>query len=417
MTIFTPTPDAPPREREAWPDIFRGIAIIAVVCIHTSGHMLSQLSPCGWSWCFIATINRLLQFAVPAFLLVSAYLNASSLRNGVSSSESRISSAKAFVVRRVQSTLIPYLIASGIGLLLITHFHPSSISLRHLCKMLIFGKCYYHLYFMALVFQLYVLLPFLVRMMHRSKPLWSVLAVAAAVQLIVYAANRCFLMQQNVASSLFWYILPVSLGLWLKFCPERTRSAFRRHGRTLCLLTATAAMAYLPIAILAMVGPVDTFLCQTYNWIFSAAASLLLAVVSMRITDSHLGFWLAAMGRRSLIIYLAHPFFIVGLDHFAPEIRQSSMWLAFPIYAVMSFAAAAFGANLLSCSNTWRARVRQSPKVTDNIASAPPRSVNANASVKSPLPGFVGERCISSTVSLQRTADDRNRNLHVNRKR
>ena len=335
--------------------------------------MLSQLSPCGWSWCFIATINRLLQFAVPAFLLVSAYLNASSLRNGVSSSESRISSAKAFVVRRVQSTLIPYLIASGIGLMVITHFHPSAIPLQHLCKMLIFGKCYYHLYFMALVFQLYVLLPFLVRMMHRSKPLWKVLAVAAAVQLVVYTINRCFLMQQNVASSLFWYILPVSLGLWLRFSSERTRSAFRSHGRCLCLVTAAAAMLYLPIAILAMVGPVDTFLCQTYNWIFSTAAALLLAVVSMRITGSHTGIWLASMGRRSLIIYLAHPFVIVALDHMAPELRQSWVWLAFPIYAATSFAAAAFAANLLCDSGTRRTR-----------------SVNASASVTSSLPGFVG---------------------------
>jgi len=64
------------------------------------------------------------------------------------------------------------------------------------------------------------------------------------------------------------------------------------------------------------------------------------------------------MGRRSLIIYLAHPFVIVALDHMAPELRQSWVWLAFPIYAATSFAAAAFAANLLCDSGTRRTRAR-----------------------------------------------------------
>jgi surface polysaccharide O-acyltransferase-like enzyme len=346
-------------KRELWPDIYRGIAIIAVVLIHSSSHALSQMSPCGWSWYGMALMNRLLQFAVPAFLLVSAYLNASSL-DGTSrgnsegdalSQEDGYRQAIGFFVRRGRSLLVPYLLASGVGLALVTHFGAAPISILHLCKMLVLGKCYYHLYFVALIFQLYAVLPVLVWTMrrHPAAP-HTVLIGAVGLQLVAYAVNRWFLMSQEVGMSLFWYVLPVALGLCLHRSTDALNALMTRSFRALFCLTLAITAAYAPVAVIAMIQPVNTFVWQVCDWAFAATASLLLVAAAVRLTESAVGQRLASMGRSSLVIYLAHPFVIVLLDHIVPSLRHAYPWIAVPVYGATALAISA----CLAVPSGWR---------------------------------------------------------------
>jgi surface polysaccharide O-acyltransferase-like enzyme len=393
------TPSSAPAARQIWPDTYRGIAIIAVVLIHCTGHALSQLSTCGWSWYAMATVNRLLQFAVPAFLLVSGYLNSMSLRRqrppnsdaGTRESNVRVArrvipmtrrstlvlnsahpmagsstradfpmfdpAALALIVRRLRSIGAPYLAASAIGLLLTSHGHPSTSPL-HILKLLLLGKCYYHLYFVVLIAQLYLVLPLVLRWFRRPRSIASVLTVAIPAQLAVYALNRWMVTAgwtahmhylqviPPISSSLAWYMLPVALGLWLvsRRGENGEMSGLSKYRYAIFWSTIASLVIYLPLSVLSMIGPVNTFAFQLADWVFSTSASLLLILLAWRFVDGGRGQWLATLGRQSLTIYLAHPFVIALLDMVAPHFRHSNAWIAAPTYA----AAAILGCLLLT---------------------------------------------------------------------
>src|SRR3569833_1192392 len=136
------------KQRETWPDIYRGIAIIAVVLIHATGHAKSQISQGAWSWFAVAAVNRALQFAVPAFLLACAYLIGSSLAK-------ESGRPGALMWRRLKSIGLPYLLASMAGAVVDMHA-GRSISIMHFVKELILCRASFHLYFIALIVQLYL---------------------------------------------------------------------------------------------------------------------------------------------------------------------------------------------------------------------------------------------------------------------
>jgi surface polysaccharide O-acyltransferase-like enzyme len=356
------------RKRESWPDVYRGIAIIAVVLVHCSGHVLSRLSPCAWAWYPPACFNRALQFAVPSFLLVSAYLNAGSLLNSGSRRD-----WLNLIVRRLKVIGPPYLLASLVGTWLTDHQTDTAFSARHFLKAFLLGRCAYHLYFVVIIVQLYLLLPLLAACMNgfrirlsggkilacrwfeNRRSLIVVLVAASALQLTAYAANNCLknidslhdfreqFPSVNIEASLLWYVVPVALGLWLLEQYQSTGKIVVPRGAAAIGLIAFAV--YVPLSVLAMVEPVNTLACQIAEWAFTASASLLLVRAAVRLSGST---WFGMLGRNSLTIYLAHPFIIVALDSSFPGLKLLSPWPAFAVYVFVVLAGSQLLASLIA---------------------------------------------------------------------
>jgi len=235
-------------------DICRGLAILAVLFIHVSGHFLTVLhppksaAPPGWAWDVLAVANQCSLWAVPCFLMLSGLVNAQSL--------ARSGDVGSYFRRRVQTALLPYLLWSGVYLAV--HFAFGTLhhlTLGHIARALLSGTAHYHLYFFVLVLEMYALLPLLRPLFRRRPPFWAVATGAAALQMVVYGLNR-FVLLHRFQPTIFWDILPVALGLWLFSQSGDWEGKLQQRGRWGAgLVTVAGLLVYEPLALHLLAFP------------------------------------------------------------------------------------------------------------------------------------------------------------------
>lgn len=306
---------AAPAARIETLDICRGLAILAVLFIHVSGHFLpvlhpaKSLAPRSWAWYGLVVPNQAAQWAVPCFLMLSAFVNGLGLMRGGDLSR--------YARRRIQTALLPYLWWSGVFLLTGRFLLHRQISLApdHVWTLLWTGKAAYHLYFFVLVLEMYLLLPILRPLFRRRPPFWQIALPALALQACLYFANR-YLFYRAFEGTILWHILPVALGLWLMGRAGRLDAVLNR-GRWAAGVAALAALSvYLPLAIAAQLphSAINTMWYQFASWGYTASFSLLMLALAGSLGRNRFTALLAFLGAESLAIYVMHPFAIYGLD-------------------------------------------------------------------------------------------------------
>ena len=308
------TLEATPTTRMSALDICRGIAILAVLYIHVSGHFLPRLHtakslvPPSWEWYALAIPNSNAQWAVPCFLMLSALTNALSL--------GRSFDLKRYAQRRMVTALLPYLLWSGVYIAvnsLLAHGHYDA-GPRHIIHLLRTGKAEFHLYFFVLVLELYVLLPLLVPLFRCRPPFWAAALGAIGLQAVVYFANR-FLFYRQFDGTILWDILPVALGLWLFSQSERLEANLRKGAWVAGVVTLAMLMLYTPLAInVQLHQPANTGLYQMGQWGFTAGMSFLALSLAYALGRNSLTALLQYFGAESLAIYVMHPLAIIALD-------------------------------------------------------------------------------------------------------
>ncbi|MCM1139935.1 MAG: acyltransferase [Muribaculum sp.] len=144
------------KQRNSYFDFLRGIAIIMVVGIHT-------VSPVreidNWKAMAIIMVRQLLNCAVPLFLAISGYFIA---KKDLSSHSKRLS----FWKRQIPTVYIPCLVWS-LGWFALSFFGKVNHSI--VFKLLTLVVCGYSVYyFIALIMQLYIITPLLLRINNRG---------------------------------------------------------------------------------------------------------------------------------------------------------------------------------------------------------------------------------------------------------
>jgi surface polysaccharide O-acyltransferase-like enzyme len=339
-------------------DVFRGMAILAVLGIHVSGHSLHAAQAGSPAWAVLAFSNRALQFAVPAFLFLSALLNLRPLL------ERR--SGAAWIYRRMRRALWPYIVWSLVFLAISYRHDPHALTPSLAAAKIAGGNAYYHLYFLLLVIQLYVLLPFVAPLFRRRPPFWAVAAGALGLQAAVYAANRRWPVITAPGSVIFWYVPSIAAGCWLSTRWSRLTAVARRA----CLPALAAAVAAL--AVYAPLGmdllrneALNTLVFQASLAAYSAAASIAL----LGVAGSGAAAWAAAplrfVGARSLEIYILHPLAILALDEWLPFSIPRSPTVSTAVYffacVALPLAAAALAARLGLSGLLWGTPARARP--------------------------------------------------------
>lgn len=316
------TEGARPR-REVF-DVLKGIGILEVVIHHSLSHGARKFSQeNSLEWWLLRGTNRVLHFAIPLFLLVSAVLLTQSLR--------RDPDWPRFVQRRVQRTLWPYLLWS-IGYLLfrfyflrvgsdteiITRTYPLLgeltgpsifIDVPTLVSDLLWGKAYYHLYFLLVLLQMAALLPLLIAVIGRAK--WSFATagfVAATVQVGVFLLQSHVLRAPYPASLALWYVPSLTMGVWIGAHREEWPEAWLRNRMWIAAVTFLGALVYLPTAMALQAGrSVDSLLFNTGFAAYAFGVSLLLFGFAPTFAEHRMVRWVAPLGRMSLAIFLIHP--------------------------------------------------------------------------------------------------------------
>jgi surface polysaccharide O-acyltransferase-like enzyme len=304
-----PHSSAGAKPRDPALDIFRGIAISEVLLHHVSAFAMRKTTLGSWSHDFFALLNRTLHFAVPAFLFIMALLLTRTMLG-------RSRSWKEFYERRARQTLLPYLIWTGIyGLfraLVLPEQHWGDLLDPGRWRLwLLWGKSWYHLYFLVLALQLYIVFPLVLILLRRTGVrLGPLLCFGVVAQIAAHWVHAQWIRSHYPATLLLWYIVPVLAGVWVGLHLEEWDRLWRRIRTVALSLMLLGWALYLPQGYRQLHGlPVNSALYHFSYWSYTTAMAFCLLALARSIARNEgwlaRGFW--RLGVFSMPIYLVHP--------------------------------------------------------------------------------------------------------------
>jgi len=311
-------------------DFIKGVAIFGVILIHVTAYSLRTTQPLTEGGLFFA-MNQLGRFCVPVFFMLSGLL----LFYRYFGEETF--PVKRFYQRRLLYILVPYLLWSlfylGYGRL--AHPETAPRSAEGTLGALLIGEGYYHLYYIVVMVQFYLLLPFLIRAFRRFGGLT---AVSFAFLISLVASSTTW---WELHSRLPW-VLPFSehamrlFPVWLfYFCLGGW------FGLKVGMVRKWLGKIPLP-AILLFFGStglfmlIDAFLRKQMGFfqvsvIAYSVASLLLL---FHLAEKGRGSWVTLLGRHSFGIYLIHPWILNLLSKITPFFLPQASWAEFAFMLV-----------------------------------------------------------------------------------
>lgn len=160
-------------------DVVRILTFLCVIAVHTTSHTIASNNTPLYLLLGLLHFTRNVFFALTTFVLVYSYLH-------------RPVPMRRFWPRRFLLVGVPYLVWSAIyftasNIYKQSHSSIGTLALRLLGHMLT-GTAWYHLYFLLVTMQVYLLVPVILWLVHKTRGHHIlVLVIAAAVQLAIQA--------------------------------------------------------------------------------------------------------------------------------------------------------------------------------------------------------------------------------------
>nr|WP_238361473.1 acyltransferase family protein [Actinopolymorpha pittospori] len=229
------TPDQP-RGQVHWLSWARIVAIVAVVTIHVCSHLVLEWgTTSAKQWHFGNLAESAARFSVPLFVMVSG-----AVLLVPRPSERR----RDFYLRRASRIAIPLVVWTCFFLVLDAWSHGREVTAYTFVQGFLWGRPYYHLYFLYVVAGLYLVTPFLRAFIVGADR--RLLVAAAAVTLGLASADK----MQHVAMgggggfNAFTYFLPF-LGYYLLGYVVATTRPRRPRRTVLCWSLAALVVSVL----------------------------------------------------------------------------------------------------------------------------------------------------------------------------
>ncbi|WML35789.1 acyltransferase [Clostridium sp. OS1-26] len=140
-------------------DVIRAFAIIAVVLIHVSAIVMTGNNISSRTYNASMVINQIARFSVPAFILISGI--------GLTLSYKKEQGYFKFLARRFNKIIPSYILWCMIYI----YFTNSNIEISNVVNSLIYGKVFYHFYYIPLIIQFYLVYPFIYRFIGTKRGL------------------------------------------------------------------------------------------------------------------------------------------------------------------------------------------------------------------------------------------------------
>ncbi|HJV45142.1 MAG TPA: acyltransferase [Bacillota bacterium] len=336
------------RKKIDYLDVFRCVAILAVVAIHTTSQPVTQLSLDRWLYRLSYVINTGSQFAVPAFLFLSGMI----LTYNYEPKWNR-DMMKSFFRKRLQYIIAPYFIWSFFYFLYVSM--SSSVPLLSFKTWAIFifrfltGNNYFHLYFILVIFQFYILFPFLMNLMKRSTIFRNhLIGWAIGFQIFYFLWDHYIMQIPWKGETIFTYALFVMIGMHAGLDYDTFIEKLRKRKGILIGLTILFAVLHLGNIWLHMVnvlsfGKWNSYVYNIlyYGYVSLCCLSLLYVSSVVGTMKNRMVVLLNSIGATSFGIYFMHPLIIeVWRNHW-----MSSNSIGYPLII--------FGSGLFSLLLPW----------------------------------------------------------------
>jgi peptidoglycan/LPS O-acetylase OafA/YrhL len=364
----------PDRLKHLWQlDIVRLLTFAAVICVHVLAFTEQPDNRVAAAAMMLLQFGREVFFALTGFVLVYSFAG-------------RHLAARPFWRKRILYVAVPYVAWSGIyyaySVLGPQHLRPS---VSGFATDLLYGDAMYHLYFLLVTIQLYLVFPFLLRFVQRTAHASGRILIAVSVANLGWLALVQY--THSPSGPVHWFflhsyeILPtygmyVLAGCYAALHIDRMQELLDRHSRQ-----------FLAVAAACAVGALGVYAAQLPSMAPRSANAVLqpgmaLSCVAAAIVVYTAGTWWAARRRHqravevlsdaSFGIYLSHPLVLVLLLDFAgfgnSGQRLPPALATIGAFVVVSGGGAAISLfarrtplSLVLCGRPWRAAVKRHP--------------------------------------------------------
>jgi len=350
-------------------NILRAFAILAVISIHISAYFTRMPAMNSLAIAYM-TIDVISSFAVPLFVCISGFVLYNRYPGKID--------LKAFYKKRMLSVLPQYIIFStfylGLSYLIAKVLAtPLDFDIPHILFWYLSGECFYHLWFIVLIIEFYILYPVIVRIYHycdsRGKsPELLIGVLILSVCYNVYTLPDVFIAGTGfpvwgVATKFIGYLFYFMLGIIVR---SKYEDLLRKpvSDMALCCLSV-------PLFFCTLVGifiaaqyhfsfDITRILAVTglyWRWIaaliipilclvtFAFSVNIYLHIVSHKSTAFKL---LEKIGHYSLGIYLVHAFILTMLVLlFARFGFTWNNWLFYPVTFCFTVTLSIFSVDLI----------------------------------------------------------------------
>lgn len=326
-------------------DLVRAIAIIAVVLIHgTSG--ATQLPLGSGSQAFFFILNKASLFTVPLFIWISGAVLFYTYYDRWEPGMSRV-----FWTKRLRRILIPYVLWSLFYYVYNQFMFHGNIQfdIIYFIKLLISGNASYHLYYMVIIVQFYLLFPVLITTVRRSTRLrqWLI-PLGIGIQAIAYAFHHIVHPLPEYASLFVSYSALFAFGAFTGIHYAAIIAWSERYKHFIWSIMCLAGASFVGMLLLYQYG-----LAAIGNVWFELA--LLVYAMSMPLccirwslarlaSESKFSSVLSALGAASFGIYLVHPALLTLWDRLTPS--QGQIWI-YDLHTAVSILIGLLGSWLL----------------------------------------------------------------------
>jgi surface polysaccharide O-acyltransferase-like enzyme len=298
-------------------DLLRAVATLTVIGIHvTAAYVYTSIWGCA--------ANQFARFAVPLFLIMSGFLLCNADLHGPAFS------SQSFYRKRFRKILWPYFIWSLFYSCLTGLMGADLLaSLLQLPTQLIWGTAYYHLYFVVIVIQLYLLYPWLYRWVLRAPRLCllTALALTLSCQIMLNMHTLGQLSLPPQLNNLYLVFFPV----WIFFFVFGMVAARYNKSWQLFFKPRRGLWALLWMGSFGLLLA-DGYAHNTYGsssrptvMLYTLCTYFFLYSLALHY-QGHFRKTINWIARQSFLIYLLHPFVLSGLVALANLMGKPDLW-------------------------------------------------------------------------------------------
>lgn len=302
-------------------DIVRTIATFSVVFVHISAIAIAGYQPDSMPSVLMIFLNRMMKFTTPVFVYLAGALIHASLKK-------RPFSYGKFLISRGKRILIPYTLISLMYFVLLSLLSHQSLNLVVFFKQWLTGSAQYHLYFIPIILQLYILTPVFLWMKDKVDRKYLTLGLVAVSYLCV------ILMKFPYSDRIFLkYMVPYTIGLY--YGTDIMTWMKNLKGKIIYLIGLTMVVGvYYTMTHTAIFNIQDYYTLEKFRdtgWFFYCILScFVLTYLAMYLSRvKGLTRLAAGFSKISYYVYLLHPLFIYLTEKLLDKLGIASVSLRF----------------------------------------------------------------------------------------
>lgn len=331
----------------------RALAILAVVIIHVTADLTVRIGESSLALAegsktqiFFFAINKLCNFAVPIFIILSGLVLFYRYKNDWGTHK-----VLSFYKKRLFSALIPYIFWAIIYYFYnqFLFFDDISFDWDSFINDFLWGNTSYHLYFMIIILQFYILFPLLVLICIRFA--WFakyMILIGVIIQGTFYVMGSWFFSFDHKAALCWNYFLYFMVGGYIGLKYDEIKSLRNRTRLQITSITALSGIALLSLFL----GNRYLNVSISNHWfeialiVYSICVFLFLLNIEPVVSKyvSSISRTIHSVGTHSFGIYLIHP---ALLSLFVISIKPSGMMSSYHFYVFLSLIWTLLGSYLL----------------------------------------------------------------------